>query len=77
MELGEDLNEAGSLCLAIYLCCQSQNKPSQVSTGEKQKAWRLSVLPKDGEVEGGELGSRIKPVGFRGSCSLHVGKAEL
>lgn len=65
------------LCLAIYVYCQFQNKPSQVSTGKKQKAWRLSVLPKDGEVEGGELGSRVKPVGFRGSCSLRAGKAEL
>ena len=69
------MHELG-LCLAIYVCCQSQNKPSQVSAGKKQKAWRLSVLRKDGEGEGRELGSRVKPVGFWGSCFLHVGKAE-
>ena len=61
--------------LAIYMCCQSQNKPLQVSAGKKQKARRLSVLSKDGEGEGGELGSRVKPVGFWGPCFLH-GKAE-
>ena len=75
MELGEEVHEPG-LCLAIYMCCQSQKKPLQVSAGKTQKARSLSVLSKDGEGEGGELGSRVKPVGFWGSCFLHVGKAE-